>query len=93
MADHLAHEISRSRFRLQLRAQFAGAFTIGPGSFYDLYVYKGLFLQPNLRWPTVAGSLDAGRALTASDGSTYRPERHDLLPFVNVDLGWTFDGS
>jgi hypothetical protein len=66
--------------------------TVGPGVFYDLYLYKGLFVQPNLRWwPTVASSYDSRRTLTASDGSTYRPERHDLVPFVNVNLGWTFD--
>lgn len=67
--------------------------TVGPGIFYDLYLYKGLFVQPNLRWwPTVASSFDSGSTLTADDGSTYRPARHDLMPFVNVNVGWTFDG-
>lgn len=68
--------------------------TVGPGIFYDLYLYKGLFVQPNLRWwPTVASSFDSGRTLTADDGSTYRHERHDLVPFVNINVGWTFDGA
>jgi hypothetical protein len=70
------------------------SFTVGPGIFYDLYLYKGLFVQPNLRWwPTVASSFDSGSTLTADDGSTYRPVRHDLMPFVNVNIGWTFDGG
>jgi hypothetical protein len=65
--------------------------TVGPGLFYDLYVYRGLFLQPNLRWwPTLASSHGSSGNLLASDGSSYRHERHDLLPFVNVNLGWTF---
>jgi hypothetical protein len=67
--------------------------TIGPGIFYDLYLWRGLFIQPNLRWwPTVASTYDAERAvLRAPDGGTYQHERHDLLPFANVNLGWTFD--
>lgn len=69
-------------------------FTVGPGIFYDLYLYKGLFVQPNLRWwPTVASNFDTRRTLTADDGSAYRHERHDLFPFVNVNIGWTFDGT
>lgn len=68
--------------------------TVGPGIFYDLYLYKGLFVQPNLRWwPTVASSFDPGRTLTADDGSSYRHDRHDLMPFVNINVGWTFDAS
>lgn len=70
------------------------SFTLGPGIFYDLYLYKGLFLQPNLRWwPTVASSYDGKGRLLAADGSEIRHERHDLLPFVNVNLGWTFSGT
>jgi hypothetical protein len=69
------------------------SFTVGPGVFYDLYVYKGLFVQPSLRWwPTVASTFDDKATLRKADGTTYKPERHDLLPFVNVNVGWTFDG-
>jgi hypothetical protein len=51
-------------------------------------------VQPNLRWwPSVASSFDSRRTLTADDGGTYRPERHDLMPFVNLNVGWTFDAS
>jgi hypothetical protein len=67
------------------------SFTVGPGVFYDLYLYKGLFVQPNLRWwPTVASTYDDKGVLARADGSTYVHERHDLLPFVNVNVGWTF---
>jgi hypothetical protein len=68
-------------------------FTVGPGVFYDLYLYKGLFLQPSFRWwPTVASTYDGNGELRRTDGTIYRHERHDLLPFVNVSLGWTFAG-
>jgi hypothetical protein len=69
------------------------SFTVGPGVFYDIYLYKGLFIQPNLRWwPTVASTYDNKGTLTRADGSTYLHERHDLVPFVNVNVGWTFAG-
>jgi hypothetical protein len=68
-------------------------FTLGPGVFYDIYLYEGLFLQPVVRWwPTIASSYDGDRSFAAPGGGTYRHERHDLLPFVNVNLGWTFGG-
>ena len=69
------------------------SFTLGPGIFYDLYLYRGLFIQPNLRWwPTVASSYAAQGDLLAADGSPYHHERHDLSPFLNVNIGWTFSG-
>jgi hypothetical protein len=67
-------------------------FTVGPGLFYDIYLTKRLFVQPNLRWwPTIADTHDGDRELMAADGTVYRHARHDLPPFVNVNLGWTFD--
>lgn len=67
-------------------------FTAGPGIFYDFYLTKNLFLQPNLRWwPTIASTYDREATLMAEDGGTYKHERHDLPPFVNMNLGWTFD--
>jgi hypothetical protein len=85
--------------RYQIRSGFDGrtldytSFTVGPGLFYDIYLYEGLFIQPNLRWwPTVGSTYDGGE-LRAEDGSSYRHERHDLLPFLNVNLGWTFSGK
>jgi hypothetical protein len=68
-------------------------FTVGPGLFYDFYLSKHVFLQPNLRWwPTVASTYDREATLMSENGSEYRHKRHDLPPFVNVNLGWTFDG-
>lgn len=69
-------------------------FTAGPGLFYDWYVTKNFFVQPNVRWwPTLASTYDSDAAtLMSEDGSAYQHSRHDLLPFVNVNLGWTFDG-
>jgi hypothetical protein len=68
-------------------------FTIGPGVFYDVYLTRNLFLQPSLRWwPTVGSTYSRTDKLMAEDGSAYSHERHDLIPFVNVSLGWTFDG-
>jgi hypothetical protein len=69
------------------------SFSVGPGVFYDVYLYKGLFVQPNLRfWPTVLSSYDGHATFTRPDGSNYQHERHDLGVFVNVNLGWTFSG-
>jgi hypothetical protein len=69
-------------------------YTVGPGVFYDLYLYKGLFLQPSLRWwPTVASTYDGDRSLTGADGTSRRHARHDLMPFPNVSIGWTFAGK
>ncbi|MCE9580518.1 MAG: hypothetical protein K8W52_45785 [Deltaproteobacteria bacterium] len=66
------------------------SFTVGPGVFYDLYLYKGLFIQPSLRWwPTVASSYTA-TAFTRDDGTVYQHARHELPPFVNVNVGYTF---
>jgi hypothetical protein len=68
--------------------------TVGPGIFYDLYLYRGLFLQPSLRWwPTVASTYRGGRELTDEGGAPRRHARHDLAPFVNVSLGWAFEGK
>jgi hypothetical protein len=68
-------------------------FTLGPGIFYDIYLWEGLFVQPVVRWwPTLASSYDREGTLAAPGGGSYRHERHDLLPFVNVNLGWTFSG-
>lgn len=85
--------------RYEVRDAFGGelgytSLTLGPGVFYDLYLWKGLFLQPNVRWwPTVASTYDAPRALRAENGTEYRHARHDLMPFVNMNLGWTFAGK
>jgi len=67
-------------------------FSIGPSVFYSIYLYKGLFLQPNVRfWPNVASTLSGGHAaIRQPDGSTYDHQAHDFGLFANVNLGWTF---
>jgi hypothetical protein len=68
-------------------------FTVGPGVFYDIYLYRGLFVQPIVRfWPTVASTYDDRAVFTRPDGGLYRHEAHRLDLFVNVNLGWTFSG-
>ena len=67
-------------------------FSVGPGLFYTFHLYRGLFLEPNLRWwPNVASTLpgDHGR-LRQLDGSSYEHAAHDFGLFANVNLGWTF---
>jgi hypothetical protein len=67
-------------------------FSIGPGVFYDIYIWKGLFIQPALRWwPTVASTLPGGSyTFHESDGTTKVHDVHDWGIFPNASLGWTF---
>lgn len=68
-------------------------FTVGPGVFYDIHLWRGLFLQPNVRfWPTVGSTYDGAAVFRRADGSTYAHARHDLPPFLNVNVGWNLDG-
>jgi hypothetical protein len=67
-------------------------FSIGPGAFYDVYLYEGLFLQPNVRfWPNVGDTLGKS-TLTGEDGTTYEHAPHALNFFANMNLGYTFTG-
>jgi hypothetical protein len=67
-------------------------FSIGPGAFYDLYLWKGLFIQPAIRWwPTIANSLPGGsHTFQESDGTTKVHDAHDWGVFPNASLGWMF---
>ncbi len=67
-------------------------FSIGPGAFYSIYLFKGLFLQPNVRfWPNVASTLDADRVLLQRcDGTNYEHQAHDFGFFANMNLGYSF---
>lgn len=69
------------------------SFTVGPGIFYDIHIWRGLFVQPNVRWwPTAASTYDGAATFRRADGSTYAHARHDLPPFLNVNVGWNLDG-
>jgi hypothetical protein len=68
-------------------------FSVGPGLFYDLHLWRGLFLQPAVRWwPNVADTLEESKvpAFTASDGTRYVPGARSFGFFVNASLGWNF---
>jgi hypothetical protein len=67
-------------------------FSIGPSVFYSFYLYKGLFVQPNIRfWPNVASTLSGNHAsIRQPDGTTYDHKAHDFGLFANVNLGWSF---
>jgi hypothetical protein len=67
-------------------------FSIGPSVFYSIHLYKGLVLEPNVRfWPNVASTLPGGHALLRQpDGSVYDHEAHSFGLFANANLGWTF---
>jgi hypothetical protein len=66
-------------------------FTVGPGLFYEIHLWRGLFLQPLVRWwPTVADTLDEGASLRRTDGSTYVVRPKSLGVFANVNLGWAW---
>ena len=68
------------------------SFTVGPGVFYDLYLYKGFFIQPSARWwPTVASTYKKA-TFDSEAGGSYDHARHDLTPFVNLNIGWTMTG-
>jgi hypothetical protein len=67
-------------------------FSVGPGVFYSFHIYKGLFLEPNVRfWPNVASTLKGNQAaIVQSDGSVYEHKAHDFGLFANMNVGWTF---
>jgi hypothetical protein len=66
-------------------------FTVGPGLFYELRLWRGLFLQPLVRWwPTVADTLGDGASLRRPDGTTWAARPKSLGIFANVNLGWSF---
>ena len=66
-------------------------FTVGPGVFYEIPIWRGLFLQPSLRWwPTVASTFKDGSTLRRSDGTAVTMARPTSEIFPNVNLGWEF---
>jgi hypothetical protein len=66
-------------------------FSIGPSVFYSIYLYKGFFIEPNVRfWPNLGSTLSGNRAeLRQPDGTVYAHEAHDFGLFANMNLGWT----
>lgn len=67
------------------------AFTVGPGVFYEIQIWRGLFVQPSVRWwPTVASTFKDGSTLRSADGTTVPIQRHESGVFPNINLGWEF---
>ena len=66
-------------------------FTVGPGVFYDIHLWRGLFIQPSIRWwPTVHSTMSDGAALRRADGTQVQITSHDSGVFPNLDVGWEF---
>jgi hypothetical protein len=66
-------------------------FSVGPGVLYEIAIWRGLFLQPSVRWwPTVASTFKDGSTLRRADGSSVTMERHESGIFPNVSVGWEF---
>jgi hypothetical protein len=66
-------------------------FTIGPGVFYDIHLWNGLFIQPSVRWwPTVHSTMSDGAALRRADGTQVQITSHESGVFPNLDVGWEF---
>lgn len=65
-------------------------FTVGPGVYYELPVWRRLTLEGSVRyWPTVATTLSGGeRAFAAPGGGTDVHHAYDLPVITNVSVGW-----
>jgi hypothetical protein len=67
-------------------------FSVGPSVFYTFHLFKGLFLEPNVRWwPNVASTLSGNEVrLTQPDGTVSVVKAHDFGLFANMNLGYAF---
>jgi len=93
---HVLVEVKAHHYRVSARDRNDEldytTFSVGPGVFYTFQLYRGVFLEPNLRWwPNVASTLDGDHGrLRQPDGTTYDHAAHDFGLFANVNLGWSF---
>jgi hypothetical protein len=73
------------------RARYT-VFTLGPALSYTIPVYRGVVVQPMVRWwPTVGTTLDGDAARFARrDGSAFTHRAMDLGFVPNVKVGWRF---
>jgi len=92
---HVLVELKAHRYNVTSRDRNAEidytTFSVGPSVFYTVYLYKGLFFEPNVRfWPNVASTLPGGVAVWRDpDGTAQSHRAHDFGFFANVNLGWT----
>jgi hypothetical protein len=93
---HLLVEAKAHRYEVSGRDANAQVryttFSVGPSVFYSVYLFKGFFLQPNVRWwPNVGSTLSGGQVpIKQPDGSTYDHKAHDFGLFANMNVGYTF---
>ena len=68
------------------------AFSVGPGVYYRLPLWRGLEVEPSVRyWPTVASTLSTDDAsFAAPDGTVQTHDAHSFEVFANVSVGWSF---
>ena len=61
------------------------AFSVGPGVYYRLPLWRGLEVEPSVRyWPTVASTLSRDEAASVGGAA------HSFDVFANVSVGWSF---
>ena len=67
------------------------AFSVGPGVYYRIPVWRGLEIEPSIRyWPTVASTLSSDAAtFTDASGVVQTHEAHSFGAFANVSVGWS----
>jgi hypothetical protein len=67
-------------------------FSVGPSAFYTFHLFKGVFLEPNVRWwPNVATTLSGnGARLVRPDGTANVVKAHDFGLFANMNVGYAF---
>lgn len=70
-------------------------FSVGLGAYYNLYLWKGLFLQPSIKyWPKVGATLDSeGVEMQNTNGELFihearTPGNNGLI--YGASLGWRF---
>ena len=67
------------------------AYSVGAGVYYRIPVWRGLEIEPSLRyWPTVASTLSETDGTFAGPDGPLRHEAHSFDAFANVSVGWSF---
>ena len=92
---HVLLEVKVHRYDIRHSSGQTASYTtysVGPGIFYTVYLWKRLVIQPNVRWwPNVGSSLIGNRqTFVRADGTSFDHAVHDFGLFANVNLGWTF---
>jgi len=91
LVEFKAHHFQVTGLDPAVKASYT-TFSVGPGIFYTIHLYQGLFLEPNIRyWPNVGSTLDGGHvAIRQLDGTIHDHHAHDFGFFANLNLGYLF---